>query len=195
MRRFFFCRKDAEKHSETAKRPLDAGLVIAAPAESRDWIDARFWDMYHSGIVPPMEECAMTKAGELLRAVGLIVFRFFGFGEMVGDDYDTEYVNPAARFIQEIYPGTELAGAVKAMWNVQWHDTYRSAAILLTRMVMDFLEENKNLMTEENEWDCLEFDGPEDCRCGEREEEDDGWGGISLREHDLAQYPPRDWRR
>ena len=81
------------------------------------------------------------------------------------------------------------------MWNVQWHDTYRSAAILLTRMVMDFLEENKNLMTEENEWDCLEFDGPEDCRCGEREEEDDGWGGISLREHDLAQYPPRDWRR
>ena len=142
-----------------------------------------------------MEECAMTKAGELLRAVGLIVFRFFGFGEMVGDDYDTEYVNPAARFIQEIYPGTELAGAVHALWDLKWAEDYRQGVILLTSLVMGYIESHKGLLDEESEWDCLEFDGPEDCRCGEREEEDDGWGGISLREHDLAQYPPRDWRR
>lgn len=168
---------------------------VTASSKAEEWFDERFWEMYHSPAVPPMEQFAETKAGELLRAVGIIVFRFFSYGEMVGGDYDTEYVNPAARFIQEIYPGTELAGAVSALWNLQWTETYRKGAIMLTELVMDYIGDNPELLTEENEWDCLEFDEPEDRRCGEEEEEDDGWGGVDLREHDLSQYPPRDWRR
>lgn len=169
-------------------------MEIIVPSEMERWVDHRFLEMYHSPAVPPMEQYAETKAGELLRAVGIIVFRYFSYGEMVGGDYDTEYVNPAARFIQEIYPDTELAAAVKALWGVQWSETYRKGVVLLTEMVMDLIEKNPELLVEENEWDCLEFDGPEDRCCDEEEEEDD-WGGKSQRELDLAEYPPLDWRR
>ena len=169
-------------------------MEIIVPSETEKWVDHRFWEMYHSPAVPPMEQYAETKAGELLRAVGIIVFRYFSYGEMVGGDCDTEYVNPAARFIQEIYPDTELAAAVKALWGVQWSETYQKGVVLLTEMVMDLIEKNPELLVEENEWDCLEFDGPEDRCCDEEEEEDD-WGGKSQRELDLAEYPPLDWRR
>ena len=170
--------------------------MIWTPTEIKSWLDDRFWDKYHSEDVPPMEEPAETKAGELLKAVGIIVFRYFSYGEMVGGDWDTEYVNPAARFIAETYPGTELAGAIKAMWKVQWHDTYKSSLAVLTKMVMDYLDDHKELFTEENEWDCLEFTGPEDKPVDDEEEEDeDEWGGKSQREIDLAEYPPLDWRR
>lgn len=168
--------------------------MVWTPTEIKNEVDDRFWEMYHSPIVPSMEEPADTQAGELLRAVGIVIFRYFSYGEMVGGDWGTEYVNPAARFVLEMYPDTEPAATVKAFWGVQWSETYRKGIVKLTKDVMDFISENDEMLTEDNEWDCLEFDEPEDRQCEEDEEEDE-WGGKSQREIDLAEYPPLDWRR
>ena len=168
--------------------------IVIREATERGF-DHRFLEMLHSPAVPPMEQYAETKAGELVKAVGIIVFRYSSYGEMVGGEFGTEYVNPAARFIQEIYPDTELAAAVKALWSLQRSETYRTGVILLTELVMDLIEKNPEMLTEENEWDCLEFDGPEDRRCEAEEEDEEEQRGVSLRDQDLAQYPPLDWRR
>ena len=52
-------------------------------------------------LVPSMG-AAETTAGELLRAVNRIVYRFWNDGDMVCVDYGNETCNPAARYILSV---------------------------------------------------------------------------------------------
>ena len=138
-----------------------------------------------------IEDCADTTGGELLKAAFLIFKRYEAVGEMAGE-VGAKYVNRPARYIMERYTGTEMDAAVNALWGLQDRDAYKEGTRRLCRETAKWVESHPELLKEENEWDCLEFDGPEDDIV---EVEEDEWDGVDQRELDLAEYPPLDWRR
>lgn len=148
-----------------------------------------------NGFIPRIEEPAETTGGELLKAALLIWKRFEAVGDTICGPNGGEFVNKAARFIKERYPDTDMAATVDALWGLENIETYKAGAIRLTEQTAKYITDNPELLSQENEWDLLEFDGPEDLEGLEDEEDWDEWGGKSQREIDLAEYPPLDWRR
>lgn len=142
--------------------------------------------------VPNYEDVAETSAGELLKAVFLIWKRYDAIGDMICGYNGGVCVNKAARFIKEIYPGTEMAKAVEALWGLENEKAYCAGVESLKEVTVKYITEHPELAGRENEWDLMDFDGPEDKEEDEDEEEQ---SGVSQREMDLAEYPPRDWRR
>lgn len=144
--------------------------------------------------VPDFEDVADTTGGELLKASFLIWKRFEAVGDMICGPGGGKCVNMAARFIKERYPETDMAKTVDALWGLENIEAYKAGAIKLTEQTAKYITDNPELLSQENEWDLLEFDGPEDLEDDEEEDMDE-WGGKSQREIDLAEYPPLDWRR
>ena len=152
----------------------------------------------------PSEGPAETEAGELLRAVGRIVYRFFNDGDQIGLWNGNETCNAPARYIKEQYPDSEMAAAVSAIWGLENKRLYEAGLGMLAEQTVRYIEAHPDLMEKEAEYDCFDFTEPEDTEWDEEDEDEDDeddyyWGcgrrPLTQRELDLAQYPPLDWRR
>lgn len=155
-----------------------------------------------SDVYMPPEGPAETEAGELVRAVSRIIYRYLNDGDMIGTGYGNETCNAAARYVKERFPGSEMAAAVEAIWGMRHEPLYETGLGMLAEQTVKYIEDHPEMKTAEAEYDCLDFDEPEDREWAEEEddendEEDDWWGyhRPTQRELDLAEYPPLDWRR
>lgn len=64
---------------------------------------------------------ADTKAGEIVRALNRIGYRYLNDGDKVGQDYGNETCNPAARFLGEKLPET-LSDQAYGLFDYEPHD-------------------------------------------------------------------------
>ena len=143
----------------------------------------------------PTDEPAESVAGELIRAVCRIVDSFYSDYAMLGSDAGSAMCNPAARYIFEMHPETEMIATLHAMWDLTWAPTYEKGVLRLADQTVQFVESHPELEKEESEYYFEDFTGREDREFEDEDGEDDEWGGVSQEQLDLAQYPPRDWRR
>lgn len=120
----------------------------------------------------PHEGFSETKAGELIRAVNRIGYRFWNDGDMIGVGYGNETCNAAARFIMENYQGTEMDDLVNAMWGITNEKVYEYSLELLVDAMVRYVEGHPELKTEQNEYDMFDFEEPEDKDWYEDEEEE-----------------------
>ena len=120
----------------------------------------------------PMEGFSETKAGELIRAVNRIGYRFWNDGDMIGIGYGNETCNAAARFIMEIYPKTEMADLVTAMWGLTSEKIYEYSLELLVESMVRYIEGHPELKSEENEYDMFEFYEPSDKEWEDEDEDE-----------------------
>ena len=114
---------------------------------------------------------AETKAGELVRAVNRIGYRFWNDGDIIGVGYGNETCNAAARFIMENYPGTEMDDLVTAMWGLQNEKVYEYSLELLVDAMVRYVDGHPELKTEQNEYDMFDFGEAEDREWEDEEEE------------------------
>ena len=143
----------------------------------------------------PASGFADTVAGELVRAVNRIGYRFWNDGDQIGIGYGNETCNAAARYIMDVFDGTEMAKTVCSLWGMYSEKLYESGVEMLVAQMIDYLEKNPELKSEENEYDMLDFSEYDDKHWEELEDEDWDDYGESLMEQDLREYPARDWRR
>ena len=139
----------------------------------------------------PFDGFADTKAGELLRAVNRIGYRWWNDGDQIGIGYGNETCNAAARFIMEQYENTEMKDTVVSIWGMYSETLYEEGVVLLVEQTIKYIEDHPELKTEENQYDMLDFDEPSDR---EWEEEEEEFYEDDLREMDLKEYLPLDWR-
>ena len=139
----------------------------------------------------PFDGFADTKAGELLRAVNRIGYRWWNDGDQIGIGYGNETCNAAARFIMEQYENTEMKDTVVSIWGMYSEKLYEEGVVLLVEQTIKYIEDHPKLKTEENQYDMLDFDEPSDR---EWEEEEEEFYEDDLREMDLKEYLPLDWR-
>lgn len=104
-------------------------------------------------LVPPYGK-ANTLAGEVVRALSRIAYRYYNDGDRIAVDYGCETCTPAARFLIEKLPSS-LLPFLTVLWGSRDTDEwYEKKLDILIEKVLDFLKTTdwKNIP---NEDDCL----------------------------------------
>ena len=124
-------------------------------------------------LVPDMGK-AENLAGELVRAINRIGYRFCNDGDMVNIAYGKETCNAPARFL--IAKGNhEIADLTVALWEIFSEDAYEKVLDTLEGAVADYIEQNPDLRNQPTEdmWSFKDEDEDQDDSCDEEEGYDD----------------------
>ena len=116
-------------------------------------------------LVPDMGK-ADSLAGELVRAINRIGYRFCNDGDMVNQGYGKETCNAPARFLMA-KGNHEIADLTVALWEIFSEDAYEKVLDTLEGAVADYIEQNPDLRSQPTEDMWSFFD--------EEEDKDDSW--------------------
>ena len=114
---------------------------------------------------------AESLAGELVRAMTRIGYRWHNDGDQVGIGCGRETCNPAARFL--IHKGNkEVSDLAASIWGIHSEEVYEKCIDLLAGAVADYVESHPELRTlpTTDMWDL--YDPDEDMDDWDEEEED-----------------------
>ncbi len=122
-----------------------------------------------------------TIAGELIRAVNRICYRYYNDGDIIGYGYGNETCNAAGRYILA-FGNKGMCDVLKVMWDQNIHDTYdmydnmndELYELLLSRLVEEtvmYINSGEDGLSKKPE-DMLDYDSPEDEKYDMEEEED-----------------------
>ena len=116
---------------------------------------------------------AGSLAGELVRAMSRIGYRFHNDGDMVNIAYGKETCNPAARFL--IAKGNaEVSSLTAGLWEIFSEDAYEKVMDILCGAVADYVEQNPDLRNQPTE-DMWDFKDAADDQDDSWDEEEDDW--------------------
>ena len=86
----------------------------------------------------PASGKAENLAGELVRAMGRIAYRFYNDGDQVGIGYGKETCNPAARFLIH-KANNEVSDLAAAIWGHHSEEAYETLLVLPAGAVADYV--------------------------------------------------------
>ena len=133
-----------------------------------DRVNAKFEELV------PLEGKADTLAGEIVRAISRIGYRFYNDGDQIGIGYGKETCNPAARFLIKKTP-REIADLTAGLWGMVREAGYEAVLEILAAKLVDTIEAHPELREQPTE-DMWSFRDPdEDVDDEEEEEEDEDW--------------------
>ena len=89
---------------------------------------------------------ADSLAGELVRAMSRIAYRFYNDGDMVNIAYGKETCNPAAHFLMA-KGNKRVSSLATAIWGIYDDDAYEELIDLLAGAVIDAIDSNPALRT------------------------------------------------
>ena len=92
----------------------------------------------------PHEGKAESLAGEIVRAMSRIGYRFYNDGDQLGIGYGKETCNPAGRFLAA-KTDEAIASMVWALWGVYSEESYERLLDKLTEMVADYVDAHPEL--------------------------------------------------
>ena len=119
----------------------------------------------------PASGKADSLAGELVRAVSRIGYRFFNDGDQLGIGYGKETCNPAGRFLIAKAP-REIGDLVAGLWGMYSEAGYEAVLDILTGKVADYVESHPELREQPTE-DMWSFRNADEDVDDEEEDEDD----------------------
>lgn len=106
----------------------------------------QIWEQLYDEHVPD-SGMASSVGGEILRAMSLIIYRFYNDGDMVGVGYGNETCNSSDRYLASLIP------EYKSLDNgyTEYSETaYEEHMLKNHRTVFDYLQKNPQLFKEEN---------------------------------------------
>ena len=100
-----------------------------------------------------------TLAGEILRAFNRIIYRYYNDGDVAGEGYGRETVNPAVRFLFSQLP------SIKQFFEINYYDKslyyidydYETILNKIGFMILDHFENHPELFTQINYFDMWNF--------------------------------------
>ncbi len=129
-------------------------------------------DNYFDKLVPKQGK-ADTVAGEIVRAMVKIGYRWFNDGDKVDIDYGKETCNAPARFLMEKCP-KEISDKVLGLWQHWGADNeYEKKLDDVMGMIADYLDKNPELQKTPNTDDMLDWFAPEDSEWGYEDDEEE----------------------
>ena len=122
-------------------------------------------------LVPPVGK-AESKAGEIIRAVNRIIYRFFNDGDHIGIGYGKETLNAPARFLL-METNANVSNIITHLWGLPFTDEYERYLDYLGDAVIELLKTNPELRSEPTK-DMFDYsDEIEDV--DDSDEEEDDW--------------------
>lgn len=100
-----------------------------------------------------------TLAGEILRAYNRIIYRYYNDGDVAGEGYGRETVNPALRFLFTMMP------SIKQFFEINYYDKslyfidydYETILNKIGFIILDHFEEQPELFAQINYYDMWNF--------------------------------------
>lgn len=125
----------------------------------------------------PASGTADTVAGEIIRAISRIGYRWVNDGDAIGHGYGRETCNPAARFLISITGDENIENAIFDMWKADTEAEYEELLADLESHVLEYVETHEELKKTKNEQDMFDFrDDEEDVDYyDEDEDEAESW--------------------
>ena len=120
----------------------------------------------------PVSGKAESLAGELIRAMSRIAYRFYNDGDQVGMGYGKETCNPAARFLMA-KGSKRVSSLATAIWGIYDEGAYEDLLDILAGAVADYVEQISDLRTTPTE-DMWSYRTDEDVD-DDWEDEEDGY--------------------
>ena len=112
------------------EKPMNKALM--------DRVNTRFEELV------PLEGKADTLAGEIVRAISRIGYRFYNDGDQVGVGYGKQTCNPPARFLVSA-TSTAIGDLFRALWQVTDEAAYQRLLEIVTEMTMDYIDTHPEL--------------------------------------------------
>ena len=138
-----------------------------------DKLDNEFFNELRDKLVPACGKAA-TVAGEIIRAMDRLIYRFWNDGDMVGDGYGNETCNGSYRYMYH-----KISSCPDLYAESGNEDGYAEALAALAEEVMNHLKANPDLQETPNTEDSRsDYDNAEDLMW-DREEEDEDEDGYS----------------
>ena len=119
----------------------------------------------------PVSGKAESLAGELIRAMSRIAYRFYNDGDQVGMGYGKETCNPAARFLMA-KGNKRVSSLATAIWGIYDESAYEDLLDILAGAVADHVEQTPDLRTTPTD-DMWDYRTDEDVDDDWEDEEDD----------------------
>ena len=153
---------------------FNAAIVVASPRPERkkimDELEKQLDELFEELV--PFTGKAPTVAGELVRAVSHIGYRFYNDGDQLGEGYGNETCNPAGRYLQQNFEGP-IKGIINDMWNVCFEPYYEHGLKLLVMATLDYIEKHPESKHTENNDDMYNYAIPEDKNYMDDEDENE----------------------
>ena len=121
----------------------------------------------------PFEGKADSLAGELVRAMSRIGYRFYNDGDQLGIGYGKETCNPAGRFLGA-KGNDRIARLTADAWAVYSEEAYEKIRDSLEGAVADYIEQNPDLRNQPTE-DMWSFRDEDEDQDDSWDEEEDDW--------------------
>ena len=121
----------------------------------------------------PFEGKANSLAGELVRAMSRIGYRFYNDGDQLGIGYGKETCNPAGRFLGA-KGNDRIARLTADAWAVYSEEAYEKIRDSLEGAVADYIEQNPDLRNQPTE-DMWSFRDEDEDQDDSWDEEEDDW--------------------
>ena len=111
----------------------------------------------------PLSGPANTVAGEIVRAICQIGYRWYNGGDRIGVGYGNQTCNPAARYLQA-KAGSEVEKAVMDVWNISPCSdlVYKHKLQELNKKVLETLNLLPELKEQPNSEDMWDYQTVED---------------------------------
>ena len=119
----------------------------------------------------PVSGKAESLAGELIRAMSRIAYRFYNDGDQVGMGYGKETCNPAARFLMA-KGSKRVSSLATAIWGIYDEGAYEDLLDILAGAVADHVKQTPDLRTTPTD-DMWDYRTKEDDAWADEEEDDD----------------------
>lgn len=110
-------------------------------------------------LVPEIGKCDSV-AGEMVRAVSRIGYRYYNDGDKIGLDYGNETCNAPARYLQK-HGNKEIKILIDDMWGGLSDNLYEICLDKLLGLVADQIEADPSLREKETD-DMFDYDDPSD---------------------------------
>ena len=127
-------------------------------------------------LVPPSGK-AESKAGEIVRAVSRIGYRFINDGDHIGIGYGKETCNAPARFLM-MECDMKVGDVVSRLWGLPFTDEYEMYLGMLSEAVLEFLKEHPELRTEPTK-DMYDYQESEDLEWCDDDDDDEEYEDYS----------------
>jgi len=114
---------------------------------------------------------ADTKAGEIVRAMARLAYRYYNDGDIFGVGYGKETCNPAGRFLGDKLP--EIEDTLWRLYGITNDERYEQGLLEVQNYVIDYINANPQLKAEANEDDYLDWRDEDEDRDDTYEEEED----------------------
>lgn len=147
------------------------------PYQQIDNLDKTFFNELRDKLVP-WEGAAKIVAGEIIRAMDRLIYRYYNDGDMPGHGYGNETCNSSYRYLSRM-----LGEKCPYLNRCCDDDEYETLLLQLATNVKEHLESHPELLTEENTFDSRKRDPELDVDDSYYEDEDDWYEQDKLFEY------------